>query len=424
MSHVPQTTAGPLQRPARLTTVPGRVRIARPAYERILEEAIVSHQEHLETGGVLFGYGNAASGFFMVHATGPGRNARRTPVSFQLDVRFLEQFSRRASQLYGATTVMQWHLHPGNLDHPSGTDDEAVAAQLAAMPLSQDHFCVLILTFWDGRPKLSAYLYWRQSFGRLEKYQLDVEIVDLMPTGLADKPSFVFDYSQQLDDEAFASLQSARTRWAQFEPDPSDKPTRTPSHAANSKDSFWKDRDEKRPKSSRQNYTWLVRELDHFQEVGIAVEVRDYPDGALLVRTLDAGPRDVIAFFPTGGPDEMIVLSVNPKDDDDLREIPGLPKDSPLFLTVFNALRSLRQARPLYWPAGKERSTREEQIQSGAESLPEPANDPEEAAPPTRGFWKLLGWLTGRPQDVSRQRLSQPGESLNAGGRNSSSRAK
>lgn len=89
------------------------------------------HGQRTETGGLLVGAMAEDGTFLVTHATGPGPGALRGATHFRSDGRFQERCLAVLRWAYGLFLLGEWHLHPGELNVPSGWDERELSDLLA-----------------------------------------------------------------------------------------------------------------------------------------------------------------------------------------------------------------------------------------------------------------------------------------------------
>ena len=82
---------------------------------------------HIETGGDLFGLWSQDNTAVVQLVLGPGKNSRRTSVSYYQDTNYLAKADAVLTQQYGLCHIGEWHSHHTlGLAHPSGGDQNTV----------------------------------------------------------------------------------------------------------------------------------------------------------------------------------------------------------------------------------------------------------------------------------------------------------
>lgn len=95
-----------------------------------------------ETGGDLFGLwserqDNLENKLCIYHVSGPGKLCRRTPFSFDQDVRYSSRIATYLSQQHGLDHVAVWHSHQSALDRPSAPDEEAIWNTMRSLAINR-----------------------------------------------------------------------------------------------------------------------------------------------------------------------------------------------------------------------------------------------------------------------------------------------
>lgn len=95
-----------------------------------------------ETGGDLFGLWNKGwddleNKLCIYHVSGPGKLCRRTPFSFDQDVRYSNKIATYLSQQHGLDHVAVWHSHQSTLDRPSAPDEEAIWNTMRSLAINR-----------------------------------------------------------------------------------------------------------------------------------------------------------------------------------------------------------------------------------------------------------------------------------------------
>lgn len=128
--------------------------IAKDAAETIVREAQRS-LDGLETGGVLLGV-DLGGDISVLHAGGPGPDAKREPTRFLRDTAHAAEVAMAAWQEDRSQWIGEWHTHPtGNLS-PSPIDLESYLRHLADPELHLDRFLSLILSTSQAGPSLAV----------------------------------------------------------------------------------------------------------------------------------------------------------------------------------------------------------------------------------------------------------------------------
>ena len=95
-----------------------------------------------ETGGDLFGVwsdgqDDLENKLCIYHVSGPGKLCRRTPFSFDQDVRYSKKIVTYLSQQHGLDHVAVWHSHQSALDRPSAPDEEAIWNTMRSLAINR-----------------------------------------------------------------------------------------------------------------------------------------------------------------------------------------------------------------------------------------------------------------------------------------------
>ena len=95
-----------------------------------------------ETGGDLFGVwsdgqDDLENKLCIYHVSGPGKLCRRTPFSFDQDVRYSKKIATYLSRQYGLDHVAVWHSHQSALDRPSAPDEEAIWNTMRSLAINR-----------------------------------------------------------------------------------------------------------------------------------------------------------------------------------------------------------------------------------------------------------------------------------------------
>lgn len=95
-----------------------------------------------ETGGDLFGLwserqDDLENKLCIYHVSGPGKLCRRTPFSFDQDVRYSSRIATYLSQQHGLDHVAVWHSHQSALDRPSAPDEEAIWNTMRSLAINR-----------------------------------------------------------------------------------------------------------------------------------------------------------------------------------------------------------------------------------------------------------------------------------------------
>ena len=130
------------------------VRIAEDAVETITREAQRS-LDGLETGGVLLGV-DLGGEISVLHAGGPGPDARREPNRFLRDTLHATELALEAWQEDRSQWIGEWHTHPTGELSPSPIDLESYLRHLADPELHLDRFLSLVLSTSQTAPILAV----------------------------------------------------------------------------------------------------------------------------------------------------------------------------------------------------------------------------------------------------------------------------
>ena len=95
-----------------------------------------------ETGGDLFGVWSEGQDdlenkLCIYHVSGPGKLCRRTPFSFDQDVRYSNKIATYLSQQHGLDHVAVWHSHQSALYRPSAPDEEAIWNTMRSLAINR-----------------------------------------------------------------------------------------------------------------------------------------------------------------------------------------------------------------------------------------------------------------------------------------------
>ncbi|KAM7441193.1 hypothetical protein ABFA07_009725 [Porites harrisoni] len=95
-----------------------------------------------ETGGDLFGVwsdgqDDLENKLCIYHVSGPGKLCRRTPFSFDQDVRHSKKIATYLSRQHGLDHVAVWHSHQSALDRPSAPDEEAIWSTMRSLAINR-----------------------------------------------------------------------------------------------------------------------------------------------------------------------------------------------------------------------------------------------------------------------------------------------
>lgn len=85
---------------------------------------LVSKNPLIETGGVLAGYLIEKGNIFITDVSGPGPNAIQSSTKFEKDTPYCQSFLDKLYEERQQKTIYvgEWHSHPSENNHPSGTD--------------------------------------------------------------------------------------------------------------------------------------------------------------------------------------------------------------------------------------------------------------------------------------------------------------
>ena len=90
-------------------------------------EQWVGQHKQIETGGDLFGLWSTDNTAVVKLVLGPGKDCRRSPVSFFQDTQYLAECGQVLTNKYGLCHIGEWHSHHSlGLAHPSRGDQETV----------------------------------------------------------------------------------------------------------------------------------------------------------------------------------------------------------------------------------------------------------------------------------------------------------
>jgi len=102
-----------------------KVLIYKSEYRQI--QAWTAKFPNRETGGDLFGLWLDERTAVVQLVLGPGKNCRRTSVSFYQDVEYLERVGNQLTTKEGLCHIGEWHSHHTlGLTRPSGGDENTV----------------------------------------------------------------------------------------------------------------------------------------------------------------------------------------------------------------------------------------------------------------------------------------------------------
>ena len=121
-------------------------------YERDYKElcAWVLKCENIETGGDLFGVWADKRTAVIQLVVGPGKQCRRTSVSFYQDVPYLERVGSYVTQHEGLCHIGEWHSHHRmGLARPSGGDERTVWSNMPSYKLNR--FVIFIANIQSAR---------------------------------------------------------------------------------------------------------------------------------------------------------------------------------------------------------------------------------------------------------------------------------
>lgn len=91
----------------------------------------MTRHPHIETGGDLFGLWSRANTAVVQLVLGPGKNSKRTKVSFFQDEAYLRKVGSHLTQQYGLCHIGEWHSHHSlGLAEPSEGDEKTVWSNL------------------------------------------------------------------------------------------------------------------------------------------------------------------------------------------------------------------------------------------------------------------------------------------------------
>ena len=111
----------------------------------------VLKQDNIETGGDLFGLWIDKHTAVVQFVLGPGKDCKRTSVSFYQDVNYLEKAGKHLTKNYGLCNIGQWHSHHRlNLSRPSGGDENTVWGNMPSLRLNR--YIVFIATIKGDYP--------------------------------------------------------------------------------------------------------------------------------------------------------------------------------------------------------------------------------------------------------------------------------
>lgn len=116
-----------------------------PKFKVVMHECEYLHlccwilkEEHLETGGDLFGLWADEETAVIQLVLGPGRKCRRTSVSFYQDIEYLSVIGSHLTSKEGICHIGEWHSHHQlGLFEPSGGDESTVWDNMPAYHLQR-----------------------------------------------------------------------------------------------------------------------------------------------------------------------------------------------------------------------------------------------------------------------------------------------
>ena len=112
--------------------------------------AWVLKRESIETGGDLFGLWADKRTAVIQLVVGPGKQCRRTSVSFYQDVPYLERVGSYVTQHEGLCHIGEWHSHHRmGLPRPSGGDERTVWSNMPSYKLNR--FVIFIANIHSAR---------------------------------------------------------------------------------------------------------------------------------------------------------------------------------------------------------------------------------------------------------------------------------
>ena len=141
--------------------------------KKMMEDLVLRYQD-LETGGDLFGLWNGEGDAVIHIVLGPGKNCKRTGVSFYQDIPYLQRNGELLTHKYMLGHIGEWHSHHRlHLFQPSEGDSTTV---IRNYPLGTCGFLLIIANIVSPTEvELSPYLYTansRYSFDRKGKLVL------------------------------------------------------------------------------------------------------------------------------------------------------------------------------------------------------------------------------------------------------------
>lgn len=134
---------------------------------KMMEELVLQYP-NFETGGDLFGLWTS-DGKAMIHVVlGPGRHCRRTDVSFNQDIPYLQRNGELLTEHYMLCHIGEWHSHHQlRLSEPSIGDNSTV---IRNYPAGAQGFILIIANIVSpDKVTLSPYLYTRLSRSKYDQ---------------------------------------------------------------------------------------------------------------------------------------------------------------------------------------------------------------------------------------------------------------
>lgn len=114
-------------------------------------EQWVRRYPDIETGGDIFGLWSKDNTAVVQLVLGPGKDSRRTSVSFFQDAEYLGKAGSHLTEQYGVCHIGEWHSHHSlGLAHPSGGDQNTVWSNMPKYGFKR--FIVFIANIDKGRP--------------------------------------------------------------------------------------------------------------------------------------------------------------------------------------------------------------------------------------------------------------------------------
>jgi hypothetical protein len=108
-------------------------------------EKWVEMKDNIETGGDLFGLWIDNHTAVVQFVLGPGKNCKRTSVSFFQDIEYLREAGNYLTHQHGLCNIGQWHSHHRlRLTRPSGGDENTVWGNMPNLGLNR--YIVFIAT--------------------------------------------------------------------------------------------------------------------------------------------------------------------------------------------------------------------------------------------------------------------------------------